>query len=586
MDIAAGVSAYLAVLGLTAAASLAIALFVLLRARELPGALLLAAFLAGVAVWSVAQALPAALGPPAAPVVTRLIALSPLPAAAFIHLVFAYALCGMLRPVAMASYAAAAVATSAGLALGVGAVIPWRGFPGMFTPSPVGWGVLSVAAALSVAGHLRLAQVWWTESGARGRQAGAVFLSSGIGLFAISGFAFPALAVDAYPWPVLALPLYSVALVYGILRHRFMAVNLWARRALAWVMLVLLAGLVSAGVASLPVALIGRPASVMGAWAATTAALALGVALLVPLKRLADRIVFPGGRVSEADLEAWRTALAEPGDAPALEARAQALLARRLGLGTEEGAPSIRVDGETARLEGWDEAPPATRHVAERFAGVAAEAARRIAAAARLVEAERDRQQQARLAELGELAATVAHDLRNPLGIVKMAAVAAPADTRREIGEQVERMDRLVTDILDYARAWKVAPAPLRLAELAVQAGVEDHVPPDLVVPGDRRALARVVANLIDNARAAGGRVAIFAEAGPPATLDICDDGPGVPPEIVDSLFRPFVSRRPGGTGLGLAIVRRIMEAHGGGVTLARRPGWSTCFRLTFGEAR
>ena len=78
----------------------------------------------------------------------------------------------------------------------------------------------------------------------------------------------------------------------------------------------------------------------------------------------------------------------------------------------------------------------------------------------------------------------------------------------------------------------------------------------------------------------------VAAAAGPPLTIDVCDDGPGIAPEIAASLFRPFVSRRPGGTGLGLAIARRIMEAHGGTVALAERPGWSTCFRLTFGDAR
>lgn len=583
MDTALGVAAYAAALGLTGGASLALAGFVLLRARALPGGTLLSLFLAGVALWSVAQGLPALLGPEIAPLTLVLIALSPLPAAAFVHLVFAYALCGLLRPVAIAAYALGVVASLAGLLLGVGAVVPWRGFPGFFVPDATGWVVLGAAGLLSVVGHLRLARVWLSESGARGRQAGAVFVSSAIGLFALSGFAFPALGIQAYPWPVLALPLYSVALVYGILRHRFMAVNLWARRALAWAMLVALAGLVSAGVASIPLALLDRPAGLFGAWAAMTGALALGIAVLAPLKQLADRLVFPGGRIAEADLEAWRAALAEPVEPAALEARAQALLRARLDLGADEAAPTIRVEGDAARLHGFDDAPPAMRHVAERFAALVGEAARRIEAARRLVEAERERQSQARLAELGELAATVAHDLRNPLGIVKMAATAAPPDARREIGEQVERMDRLVTDILDYARAWAVAPQPVRLAELLAQAGVEAAVPEELTVSADRRALARVLANLVDNAKAMGGRVAVFAEAGPPAILDVCDDGPGVPPDIADSLFRPFVSRRPGGTGLGLAIVQRIMEAHGGRVALADRPGWSTCFRLTFG---
>ncbi len=584
LDTADGVVAYVVALAITAAASLLLAAFIALRPRQLPGGPLLAIFLAGVAVWSLAQALPAIQGPAAGPLVAALIALSPLPAAAFVHLVFAYALCGMLRPVAWASYLVAAAATACGLILGVGTVVPWRGFPGMFVPSLTGWGVLGAAAILSIAGHLRLARVWRTQQGPQGRQAGAVFVSSGIGLFALTGFAFPALGIDAYPWPVLALPFYSVALVYGILRHRFMAVNLWARRALVWLMLVGLAGVVAAALATLPLALLDRPSGWIGGWAALTLTLALGIAVLAPLKRLADRIVFPGGRIGEVDVERWRHQLAEPVDTDTLEVLANALLAARVGISPDPEAPRLRIEGEAAWLEGWEEAPPATRHVADRFTGLVSEAARRIGAARQLVEAERERQQSARLVELGQLAATVAHDLRNPLGIVKMAATGAPAEVRSEIDEQVARMNHLVTDILDYSKAWSVEKAPVVLADLLAQTGVEVYADDAIVIDVDRRAMLRVFANLIDNARAAGSRVAVFAEAGTRVTVDVCDDGLGVPPEIAASLFRPFVSRRPSGTGLGLAIVARIMEAHGGSVVLASRQGWSTCFRLTFGD--
>ena len=167
-----------------------------------------------------------------------------------------------------------------------------------------------------------------------------------------------------------------------------------------------------------------------------------------------------------------------------------------------------------------------------------------------------------------------------------MAATGAPPEIRSEIGEQVARMNHLVTDILDYARAWTIVPQPLIVADLVAFLRVEANVPDSLMVMADRHALLRALTNLVDNARALGTRVALVAQVGPPVTIDICDDGPGIAPEISGSLFRPFVSRRPGGTGLGLAIVRRIMEAHGGTVALVERPGWSTCFRLTFGASR
>ncbi|WP_307001192.1 histidine kinase N-terminal 7TM domain-containing protein [Sphingomonas sp. SORGH_AS_0879] len=282
MDIAVGLFAYIGALSLTAIASVSLALFVALRARAVPGSSLLAAFLLGVGLWSVAQTLPVLLGPAATPVTATLIALSPLPAAGFLHLAFAFALCGVVRQVAIAGYATAAFATLVGLIFGVGAVVPWHGFPGMFVPSVIGWCVLGLAALLSIAGHLRLAQTWREQDGAHRRQAGAVFVSSLIGLVALTGFAFPALGIDAYPWPVLLLPFYSVALVYGIVRHRFMAADIWARRGLVWLMLVAGAGAASALIASLPLALAGRPAGLFATWGALAATLALGVAILAP----------------------------------------------------------------------------------------------------------------------------------------------------------------------------------------------------------------------------------------------------------------------------------------------------------------
>jgi len=580
MDIAFGVMAYVGALALTAIASLLLAGFVGAKARALAGAGTLAAFLVGVALWSLAMAAPAMLGPQSAPFTLTIIALSPLPAAAFVHLVFAFALCGALRPVAWASYGVAMVAALTGLVLGVGRIVPWYGFAGAFVPSAVGWGVLGVTAALSIAGHLRLLQTWQQQSGVHRDQAGAVFVSSLIGLVALSGLGFPALGIEAYPWPVLALPLYSVALIYAVLRHRFMAADVWARRGLVWMLLLAGAGGAAALIATLPLALAGRPEGFLATWAALAGAMLLGLVAMAPLKRLTDRLVFPGARIDDAQIAQWRDTLAAPADEKALVDLANGLLRTHLGLGVD--GPSLLIAGDAVALSGWGEAPAALRHTAIRFAGLVEEAVRRLTTARRMVDAERE----ARLAELGSLAATVAHDLRNPLGIVQMAATGAPAEVRTEINEQVGRMNALVTDILDYARAWTIAPRAMDLGEFLAGFGVSVAVPEGLKLDADPAALRRALTNLVDNAKAMGGNAAIFAEAGPPITIDICDNGPGIAPEIADSLFRPFVSRCPGGTGLGLAIVARIMEAHGGTASLAYREGWNTTFRLTFGSQK
>ena len=198
--------------------------------------------------------------------------------------------------------------------------------------------------------------------------------------------------------------------------------------------------------------------------------------------------------------------------------------------------------------------------------------------------------------ELGALAATVAHDIRNPLNIINMAASMAAPELRSEILAQTGRISQLAADLLDYARSWQVELRPLDLADyvralaapypaVTIGAGLDGPLP----VQADPRRLQQVLLNLLDNARAAiegieGGRIGIEAQRTDAGAreLAVCDSGSGVPEEIRDSLFQPFVSRRPDGTGLGLAIVARIMQAHGGSVRLEAREGWRSCFVLSF----
>jgi signal transduction histidine kinase len=245
------------------------------------------------------------------------------------------------------------------------------------------------------------------------------------------------------------------------------------------------------------------------------------------------------------------------------------------------------------------------RHVAELFGTVIAEAAERVEQTQQVAARERERQLQARLAELGSLAATVAHDIRNPLNIIAMAVAGAPSETRREVADQVARIAHLTRDLLDYAKPWKLATtrldlaaqvraAALRLPDVSLGAGLDG----ELIVQADPRRVDQALTNLFENACSAvgapgegdgatggpaRGRVHIDAEqTGRALLLHVCDDGPGVPAEIRARLFEPFASRSPGGTGLGLAIVARIMSAHGGSVALTERPPWRTCFTLSF----
>lgn len=202
-----------------------------------------------------------------------------------------------------------------------------------------------------------------------------------------------------------------------------------------------------------------------------------------------------------------------------------------------------------------------------------------------VVQAETRLQQAESLARLGSLAANVAHEVRNPLTAISttlqvIAGTLQAGDPRFEVltkvQQQVMRLDRLVNDLLGYARAPRPRLRPIdtrRVVEEAMHlSAVEAEVTTrgDPAVLADSELLQHVLVNLLQNARAAsgpGGRVRV--EVGPGATVVVGDDGPGVDPRVKDTLFQPFVTTKTQGTGLGLAISRKLVEAMGGSLALA-----------------
>jgi signal transduction histidine kinase len=593
-----------AVLGFSLFETLTLAGVLLVWADRVAGARLLALFLAGIAVWITGNELPNWFGPGAERATMALLATAPLTSAFFFHFCTVFCRVSIGRIGMALAYALGGGATLAAELMTPGHLVAHRDIGWIVIADTVGFVASMAWVILGIGGVTVLLRALLRSRRPARSQIAAVTASCLWGMLCLTGYGIAVLGWPVYPFPLLGLPLYPLILVYGILRYGVFVANAWARRALVWALLLALGAAIVALTPLLPIE---------SRWVGGLAVAASCLALNGPVRRFAERLVYPGGDVSVADLGTWRRLLQSAETPQALAQQAAALLGQRIGTPVDvavgddapagSGAPQLVCargsQGWSAALHGWEAAPPGLRHVAELFGTVVAEVAERVEQTQQVAARERERQLQARLAELGSLAATVAHDIRNPLNIIAMAVAGAPSETRREVADQVARIAHLTRDLLDYAKPWKLAATRLDLAAqvraaalrqpgVSLGAGLDG----ELIVPADARRVEQLLTNLFENAcsaagppgeGAAKGRVHIDAEqTGRAVLLHICDDGPGVPAEIRARLFEPFASRSPGGTGLGLAIVARIMSAHGGSVALTERPPWRTCFTLSF----
>lgn len=206
-----------------------------------------------------------------------------------------------------------------------------------------------------------------------------------------------------------------------------------------------------------------------------------------------------------------------------------------------------------------------------------------------------------RLAMLGETAAALAHEVRNPLGAITLFLSMLRSDVQDrpqalELVEQIEKsvtsLDGVVSNVLHFARTTQLHLHPLHLHSLLHE--VHDHFL-SLYAPGasltltvsgspfvvaDQQALRQCLYNLVTNALQVTnyrGRIELEASGEQPDGGDVRivvrDNGPGIPVELGAAVFEPFISTRQGGTGLGLSIVKRLLEAHGGSITVRNTPG-------------
>ncbi|NJR70896.1 MAG: PAS domain S-box protein [Synechococcales cyanobacterium CRU_2_2] len=220
-------------------------------------------------------------------------------------------------------------------------------------------------------------------------------------------------------------------------------------------------------------------------------------------------------------------------------------------------------------------------------------------------------QAQARLAEVGELAAMIVHEVRNPLATVLVALTGLKRLELPQLGqlrlelalEESERLQRLLNEILAYAREQRPGADPIELNALTeelcatlrtlpVAQGRSIRLEPaagEAWVRGDRDKLKQVLINLLTNACEASPpgetiscQIAAPAPERPQVSLSIHNSGEPIPADLLPKLTHPFVSTKASGNGLGLAITQRIVEAHGGTIAIASSPEAGTTVRLLF----
>jgi PAS domain S-box-containing protein len=210
-----------------------------------------------------------------------------------------------------------------------------------------------------------------------------------------------------------------------------------------------------------------------------------------------------------------------------------------------------------------------------------------------------------RLAAIGEVATQVGHDLRNPLTSIKGAAYYLKMDKNVKLEKNAKKMfdtiddsiaysDKIITELLEFSQEIKLKPARKTVRDIVTDAISSITVPKKVNVINSteseptirtdslliRRALHNVFINAFD-AMPDGGTLKIESKKnGENVSIRICDSGVGIPKNVIEKLFTPFFTTKAKGIGLGLAICKRIVEAHGGSISIESKEGKGTCVTI------
>lgn len=470
---------------------------------------------------------------------------------------------------------------------------------------------------LGVLAHGVLLFGWYRHTGNKRRSILAMFGVGAWGLMLATSFIFPSFGIGWFPYPMLLLPTYLLLLIYAVVRYQILSVNAFANRALLWVamMLVILCLIAVISVVSGRLglqALANVPSWQL--WLYSLLVLLIATVIYQPLSRLISRLIYPGAALNETVLDTWSTQLKDAQDWQELIKIGEHLLSKQtrhnvsihldfpnntMPQAMSDASLSLFVSrgqlGWHSSLVGWGDTSPGMRLSAEVFSSLFSTSCGLLERSLALAEAERKRSDEKHLVELGGLSAAMAHELRNPLNIIAMAAYDTPPDTRQHIQTQLKRADRLVSDMLLYSGGLSLQLAPVQLSSLvrsilaqtelgAIKCDIQ--IDDGLELEADYQRLQQVFTNLIDNAvsflrnEPDPHLVVVASVIAEQIQILVHNDGPTIDDMLRHSLFRPFVTKRAGGSGLGLAIVRRIVDAHHGRIQHRNDMGWPVTFEL------